>query len=92
MAGAADRRDLKAVSIDPSVLVQKTASLVPQQRACIVLDVRLNKEFKRLHVWSAFNVIVSKNGKVLANYSQDQYNEPWSDGLWWDREVLLRYN
>lgn len=27
--------------------------------------------------------------QVLADYSQSQYNEKWSQGVWWDRQVIL---
>ena len=41
-------------------------SACPQDIQTILLDVRPNKEFKALHIQSAFNVRLSSNEKVLA--------------------------
>lgn len=38
----------------------------PQDIATILLDVRAQKEFKQLHLFNAFCVRLSSNGKVLA--------------------------
>lgn len=47
------------------------------------------QEFKKKHLSQAYNVRVSTNGKVLADYSQSSYALPWSQGCWWNKPVVV---
>lgn len=60
----ADRRIIKAKSVEPSVLFRKLFCPVPEEKTPLVIDLRPQKEFKKLHCALSFNCIVSKNGKA----------------------------
>ncbi|KAG2482605.1 hypothetical protein HYH03_018489 [Edaphochlamys debaryana] len=62
---------------------------LPQDIATILIDVRPQKEFKLNHIAGAFNVRLSTNGQVLADYSGSSYNIKWSQDCWWGRSVVV---
>lgn len=60
----ADRRQLKPKAVLPAVLFRKCFCPVPDEKTPITIDLRPQKDFKKLHIALTFNCIVSKNGKV----------------------------
>ncbi len=48
----------------------------------LVLDLRDQKHYKKLHVNQAFCVRLSSNGKVLADYSGASYRVKWANDVW----------
>jgi hypothetical protein len=47
------------------------------------------QEFKRLHINQAYNLRLSTNGRVLADYSQSSYNRTWTQDCWWGVPVIV---
>jgi dual specificity MAP kinase phosphatase len=60
----------------------KVFTACPDDITTLLLDVRPNKEFKKKHINQAFNVRLSTNGRVLADYSQSSYRIAWSQDCW----------
>lgn len=58
---------------------------------CVISHVdRQHPRFSRIsHSFSLCCLTTPSPSQVLADYSQSQYNEKWSQGVWWDREVIL---
>eukprot|EP00877_Chromochloris_zofingiensis_P008595 jgi/Chrzof1/398/Cz01g14120.t1 len=67
----------------------RTFTACPNDPKTLLLDVRPNKDFKRRHINQAFNVRLSSNGRVLADYSQSTYSISWSQDCWWNRAVIV---
>ncbi|KAK3246224.1 hypothetical protein CYMTET_44231, partial [Cymbomonas tetramitiformis] len=55
----------------------------------LIVDLRSNKDYKRGHVHQSYNVALSKNGKVIADYSKANWKPAWSKGLWWGKDVIV---
>lgn len=72
---------MEAKSVDVHGIF-KVFTACPDDIRTLLLDVRPNKDFKKLHVNQAYNVRVSTNGRVLADYSQSSYSLPWSQDCW----------
>jgi len=78
---AAETKSVEAKSIDVDG-VFKVFTACPNDPKTLLLDVRDHKDFKRKHINQAYCIRLSKNGKVLADYSQSQYTLPWSQDCW----------
>eukprot|EP00959_Pyramimonas_sp_CCMP1952_P253413 5294807-Pyramimonas_sp.AAC.2 len=87
--------------------VFKAYCLAGEDRKPYVLDLRSNKEFKKGHLSQSFNIVVSKNGRILADYSKATYKEvAWSQNCCnlmmcaltffvafrWDKDVIVYSN
>jgi hypothetical protein len=55
--------------------VFRTYCIAGDDRKPLVLDLRPNKEFKKGHLQLAFNVVLSKNGRILAVCTYRE--QPW---------------
>ncbi len=71
-----------AKGIDASAIFRAVYTACPNDPTTLLLDVRPNKEYKKRHINQAFNVRLSSNGQVLADYSQSSYSVVWSQAVW----------
>ncbi|CAG9464270.1 unnamed protein product [Pedinophyceae sp. YPF-701] len=57
----------------------------------LILDVRDVKKYAggHGHLYNAFCVRVTNNGRALLDYSKAHYNFKWSEGVWWDKPVIV---
>lgn len=78
--------EVKSVDADA---IFRVFTACPNDVKALILDVRPHKEFKKSHITQAFCVRLSSNGKVLADYSQSQYDLSWSQDCWWNRPVFV---
>ncbi|KAK9816993.1 hypothetical protein WJX72_007967 [[Myrmecia] bisecta] len=61
----------------------------PNDTRTLIVDVRHAKEYKKLHILSAYNVRLAANGKTLLDYSKNTYDFSWSADCWWDKHVIV---
>ncbi|GAB4815324.1 hypothetical protein N2152v2_002370 [Parachlorella kessleri] len=78
--------DIKTV---PADAVFRVFTACPGDVRTLILDVRPYKEFSKKHVIGAYCIRLSANGKVLLDYSKNQYDYQWSEDCWWDKHVIV---
>ena len=49
-----------------------------QDRCCLIIDVRPQKEFKRRHLLLSYCIRLTSDGKALADYSKNLYDSKWT--------------
>lgn len=78
--------EVKSVAADA---IFRVFTACPNDVRTLIIDVRPYKEFHKKHVINAFCIRLSANGKVLLDYSKNQYDYQWSEDCWWDKHVLV---
>jgi rhodanese-related sulfurtransferase len=68
---------MDAKSIDALEVFRKYTRL-PNDKHCLVLDVRPQKEFKRHHLLLSYCIRLTSDGRALADYSNNSYDIKWS--------------
>ncbi|KAK9818679.1 hypothetical protein WJX74_004993 [Apatococcus lobatus] len=78
--------DIRGVGVEE---ILRVFTACPLDIRTLVLDVRDQKAFKKLHVMQSFNIRLAANGKALLDYSKNTYSYRWSPDCWWDKHVVI---